>query len=1178
MEPEHPPGGRIALEARPPLPDATPVSPLARLMPIAMIAAMVGMSAMYLRSGNGVARSPMMLFLPVMMLVSVVGMLVHSGRGGARTAEINAARAEYLRYLDSVDAVLATSAVDQHAWLHRHHPDPAALWTIAGSGRMWQRDDRHPEYLAVRLGIGTAPAATTLTAPASGTDEDPVTAGAVRRLLEDRVSVGGVPALVSLPAVHRVTVTGDPARGRAVARAMLCQAVIAHSPDLLGIAVSSNDRARSEWDWVKWLPHSRAGGTARHRLVIADGADSAAERDGVTVLAIRPAGPGVAVSADADGAPVDADLDTLSLPESVACARRIAGRLPASGAPRRTTADWLSLMAIDDPEGMEPEAIWAASTGAAMLRVPIGVGDDGAVVALDIKEASAGGMGPHGLCVGATGSGKSEFLRTLVLGMITTHSPDVLNLVLVDFKGGATFLGLDQARHVSAVITNLADEAPLVARMRDALSGEMTRRQEVLRAAGNVANISDYQRIRARDRRLAPLPSLFIIVDEFSELLSRHPDFADLFVAVGRLGRSLGVHLLLASQRLDEGRLRGLEAHLSYRICLKTFSAADSRAVLGVPDAYHLPAQPGAAYLKTASEQITRFQTAFVSGRYTPAEPVGASAAVVQRFTYVAGSEAPARTAAPKPVLGTVLTRLAGRGRAAHRVWLPPLSHSPALDDLLRGTPAGDLRVPIGVVDCPFEQRYEPLTVDLSGAAGNVAVVGAPQSGKSTTVRTLVSALAAFHDARAVQFYCLDFGGGTLRTLADLPQVGCVAGRRDADLCRRVVAHVETVLSAREAESRDVREPTDPPADVFLVVDGWATVRQEFDALDAAITALAARGLSYGVHVVLAASRWADLRPALKDQIGTRIELRLGEAAESEMDRRRARDLATAPPGRGLTRDGREMVIARPPAGAVRRHPDGFIAPRVELLPALVRHDTITGGPLRRGQVVIGIGERDLRAVTLDVADHPHLLILGDGECGKTALLRTLCAELVRGHGEDEVSLEIVDYRRTLLGVVETGHLAGYSASPVALTGRLATLTARLTERMPDEHVTQRQLRERSWWSGPEVFVIVDDYDLVAGATGNPLTPLADFLPHAKDLGLHVIVARRSGGAARALFDPVLARLRDMGCSGMMMSAAPDDGIPIGTTRPGPLPAGRGTLSVRGRPDELVQVGWLDPP
>ena len=140
-----------------------------------------------------------------------------------------------------------------------------------------------------------------------------------------------------------------------------------------------------------------------------------------------------------------------------------------------------------------------------------------------------------------------------------------------------------------------------------------------------------------------------------------------------------------------------------------------------------------------------------------------------------------------------------------------------------------------------------------------------------------------------------------------------------------------------------------------------------------------------------------------------------------------------------------------------------------------------------------------------------------------------------------------------------------------------ATSSARISAARA-ARVSLSLVKTRSWWTGPEIYLIVDDYDLVAGATGNPLTPLADFLPHAKDIGLHVIVARRSGGAARAMFDPVLTRLREMGCSGFLMSSSPEEGVLLGATRPTLLPPGRGVLSVRGRPDELVQVGWLDPP
>ena len=166
------------------------------------------------------------------------------------------------------------------------------------------------------------------------------------------------------------------------------------------------------------------------------------------------------------------------------------------------------------------------------------------------------------------------------------------------------------------MITNLQDDEGLVARMHQALSGELNRRQELLRAAGNLVSVRDYERARQRGAPLAPLPNLLLVVDEFSELIAQREEFVDLFVQIGRLGRSLGLHLLLASQRLEEGKIRGLEAHLSYRIALRTFSAEESRAVLGVDEAYTLPSSPGHGLLRTDTTVLTRFRTAYVSGPY----------------------------------------------------------------------------------------------------------------------------------------------------------------------------------------------------------------------------------------------------------------------------------------------------------------------------------------------------------------------------------------------------------------------------------------------------------------------------------------------------------------------------------------------------------------------------------
>ena len=1204
-------GAPVVVDAPPQVPVPTPVNPLARLLPVAMLVAAVGMMAVYFTSGSQSMRNPMYMFFPVMMLTSVLGTLVYGARGTTTAAEINRDRRKYLDYIDTVDREAAGTAVSQRESLRWRHPEPGGLWTLAGSRRMWERRPDDPDYCVVRVGLGEQPLSTVLVEPdlSNGADEqDPVTVNAMRRLIASRSIVTDTPITIALRRFTVVTVEGDAEVVRAFLRSLVCQLAVLHGPDHVMIDADPC----GGWDWLKWLPHQRHSCVVRPRLTatVVDRAEGElhvciSEDDVVTAecLRLRVTAEALVVCGQGDEE-VIARPDLLTVAQASACARRLAPyRLTAAAATESQRLDWMGLMG---PGGVDPERNWKTTGDGHIRPVPIGVAHDGTGVLLDINEAARNGMGPHGLCVGATGSGKSELLRTLALGMITSHPPDVLNLILVDFKGGATFLGLERVQHVGAVITNLSGEAHLVSRMNDALSGEMNRRQEVLRAAGGFANLAEYQRARSRGANLPPLPALFILVDEFSELLSQHPDFAELFVAIGRLGRSLGMHLLLASQRLDEGRLRGLETHLSYRICLKTFSAAESRAVLGVPDAYHLPSTPGAAYLKTASGDLVQFQTAFVSGhdgkrRNAPARTAPArvrlfTAATVENSAEVADDEPqqPVRT-----VLDTMLDRLAGRGAAAHQVWLPPLAESPTLDALLQGHGHRRLTVPIGLVDNPYEQRRDPLVVELDGPAGNVAIVGAPRSGKSTALRTMLLALAEHHDPADAGFYCLDFGGGALSSMRQLPHVGSVAGRLDGDLCRRTVAVVASVMRTRESlfrrtgiDSMDTYRrrkveghpalAADPFGDVFLVIDGWATLRQEFDLLEGPITAIAAQGLSFGVHVVMTASRWAELRPALKDQIATRIELRLGDPAESEMDRKRARDLSGRSPGRGIAPNRREFAVAVPAesvAVATERLRDRWapnVAPPVLLLPTRVQREDLVVSP--GSGVLLGVGEHELMPVHLSFEEQSHLLVLGEAGCGKTAALRLLCRELIRGNTADHVQLEIVDFRRGLLGVVESEHLSGYAMSSATLASRMPALIGLLEARMPGERVTQQQLRTRSWWSGPDIYLIVDDYDLVAGATGNPLTPLADFLPHAKDLGLHVVAARRSGGAARAMFDPVLARMRELGCMGLMMSASPEEGVLLGTVRPSALPPGRGTLITRGDANQLIQVAWTDPP
>ena len=947
--------------------------------------------------------------------------------------------------------------------------------------------------------------------------------------------------------------------------------------------------------------------------------------------------------------------DQLDLASAEAFARRLAPLHVAEQRPGEDalagTPDLLDLLGLRDVHSFDLEAAWQPRPARDRLRVPVGVGDTGATIHLDIKESAQQGMGPHGLVIGATGSGKSEFLRTLVLGLALTHSSDALNMVLVDFKGGATFAGLSELPHVSAVITNLENELTLVDRMQDALSGEMVRRQELLRESGNFASVRDYEKARTDGAPLDPLPSLFIVVDEFSEMLSAKPEFIDLFVAIGRLGRSLGLHLLLASQRLEEGRLRGLESHLSYRIGLRTFSSAESRAVLGVPDAYELPPVPGLGYLKPDQSTLLRFKAAYVSGPPSqraagPRARNGQGAETILPFSLghvlaprvesadlddlgAVAAPAPAPAAADsRSLLDIGVDRMQGQGPAAHQVWLPPLDVPDTLDVLMpdlvedpelglvspRWRAEGGLVVPLGTVDRPRDQRRDVLRVNLAGAGGHVAVVGGPRSGKSNLLRTLVTGLSLTTTPRETQFYVLDFGGGAFAPLADLPHVAGVATRSEPDVVRRVVAEVQGVVDRREryfrAQGIDSIETyrtrrregvaDDGYGDVFLVVDGWSTLRADFDMLEIELQALAQRGLTFGLHLITAASRWADFRAAIRDLFGTRLELRLGDPADSEIDRKVAQLVPTGRPGRGLVAAKLHFLASLP---RIDGHPDGDTAgagvidlversrkawsgepgPKLRLLPDRIELDQVVELAHRRGDqavarhVHLAIDERDLAPVALDVDSEPHLLAFGDSRSGKSSLLRGYLREVVRTRNADEAQVVVVDYRRSLLGEVPEEHQLHYLTSAAQAEPAIKELAAYLQNRLPGPDVTPEQLRNRSWWSGAEVFVVVDDYDLVATQAGSPLLPLVPLLAQARDVGLHVVVARRSGGAARALYEPVIQSLRDLAMPGLLLSGSADEGPLIGTTKPRPAVAGRGQLVTRDRGVEVVQTAWTSP-
>jgi S-DNA-T family DNA segregation ATPase FtsK/SpoIIIE len=398
----------------------------------------------------------------------------------------------------------------------------------------------------------------------------------------------------------------------------------------------------------------------------------------------------------------------------------------AEGVPDRVPL--LDLLETDEPTAEWMASRWEESrTG---LDAVIGAASDGPT-RIDLRAD-----GPHGLVAGMTGAGKSELLQTIIASLASTHPPDRLAFLLVDYKGGAAFKDCVRLPHTVGLVTDL--DAHLTQRALASLNAELQRRERILRDA-QAKDLADMEH-RQPDR--TP-PSLLIVIDEFATLAKEVPDFVDGIVDVAQRGRSLGVHLLLATQRPGGVVSENIRANTNLRIALRVNEAAESTDVIGARDAARIGRErPGRGYLRTGHSELTEFQTAYAGGATVHATleaPV-----VVRPFSFDGGTV----VSAPAPEGETDLSRLVDAAAAAAEQlglerppspWLPPLEPVVPLDAL--PAPASEAAVAIGILDEPQRQLQRPLAIDLE-QEGSVLVYGTSGSGKTTFLRTLALALA----------------------------------------------------------------------------------------------------------------------------------------------------------------------------------------------------------------------------------------------------------------------------------------------------------------------------------------------------------------------------------------------------------------------------------------------------
>ncbi|MDP8910933.1 MAG: FtsK/SpoIIIE domain-containing protein, partial [Actinomycetota bacterium] len=813
---------------------------------------------------------------------------------------------------------------------------------------------------------------------------------------------------------------------------------------------------------------------------------------------------------------------------------------------------------------------------------PIGATASGALT-VDLRRD-----GPHGLAAGTTGAGKSELLQTLVAALSFLRPPTRATFLLIDYKGGAAFKECVRLPHAVGFVTDL--DSHLTHRALISLNAELRRRESILRDAG----AKDLVEMERLDPERAPA-SLIIVIDEFATLVKEVPEFVDGVVDVAQRGRSLGVHLLLATQRPAGVVSANIRANTNARIALRVNDSGESEDVIGAPDAARIPRSlPGRGFIRTGHSELTEFQTAYVGGRSNPERK--AASVAVHELTFGGVVET---TSKPRPTDATEtetdLERIveAVRQAAADRrvppqpsPWLPPLSEVVPLDTLSADSHDADpdTYAVLGLVDEPALQRQRVLTFDLD-VEGNLLVYGASGAGKTTLLRTLATSLALRSSPDELHIYALDFATRGLRALEALPHCGSVIVGEDEERITRLFSMLRKTIAARKdafatagaatlSEYRRSAGSGGAFPRILVLLNGYggfvsAFERVNFGELLEALPRLVTDGRPLGVHFAISADRRASVPGSLAGLVSGRVVLRMADEddyASLGIDLKAVRG-ASLPPGRGFVGEGLEVqcaLVGDDPGGQAqaaelvrigRELAERFErrrAPRIDVLPAHVAASDLPA-PSRPLEAVVGLGDEELAPVILPL-DEGHFLVVGPYRSGRSTALATIAHSLRAGEREGE--LHLLAPRRSPLTALEIWDSISRGVEESEATA------ASLAERIASDGVG----------ADTPLVVVVDDGDELADTIG--ASSLQAIVRAGRDANVRVVAAVERQALQRA-YSGWLSELRKEQ-QGLLLDPDLDvDGDLLGVRLPrrtNPVfPPGRGYLVRRGEM-QLIQV------
>jgi S-DNA-T family DNA segregation ATPase FtsK/SpoIIIE len=1205
-----------------PAPIGVPSRPAATPKPHFSVASTLGpliMAAVMIAVTGDVRFAMFALLTPIIALGTYAESRRRTSTGNTRS------RGAFEEQVAEFERRMKETSEAERARLRDLCPDPGEVLRRAAlpSVRLWERRPRHEDFLRLYAGLADLPWQPEVKSGAGELPEE-----LERKVAANTLAVS--PVCVELADGGVIGVVGDRAVALATARSLLCQAAVHQGPADLMIGVFVDPGREPDWDWCKWLPHTRdpAGGERwlsgererSERLLRQLGARAGR----VTVLAVvdsdvlmegpsapardllqagvdarhrpshepQPRVAGIVVASSADRLPAACTTvievesrngdATVRRPEQGTAVSQVllAGLAPPSA---RTCAR--SLARFEDPELervggglpdsvrllalLELERIDADSIRERWRRVGR---DPGAVAPLGVTESGVFSLdlvrdGPHGLIGGTTGSGKSELLRSLVAALAVHTDAEHLTFILMDYKGGAAFDECARLPHTVGMVTDL-DEG-LGERALEALEAEISYRERLLRSAG-ADNLTQYLAGGGEE----PLPRLLVVIDEFATMAKDFPEFLTSLVSVAQRGRTLGVHMILATQRPSGAVNDNIRTNTNLRIALRVQDADDSIDVIGSRDAAELSRhRPGRAYVRLGPAEIVPIQTALVTcvtGNGTAAavevapfsfagEPGQASADGDGAST--GSPEDPSRSDLARLVDAVVEANAAAGIAPPRRPWPEPLPARIDLNDLSGGAGAApELRpqrgsAAVALADDPRAQSQYPVGWDLD--EGNLLLVGIPGSGTTTTLASLALSLAEILSPGELELYAFDYGAGDLAPLEGLAHCGSVILATDRERQMRLIRHLRTELDRRRSEGPG------SAARMVILIDNLGGMRAEFDDLEGlelfdALTRVYADGREVGICFAASADRLGTV-PGPWAAITTQKWLfRLPDPYDYVSAGLSRRNVPAPIAGRAVMAPaGLQIQVGQPTptvAAAVtevaaRRPAAGRRARPIERLPAEVALASL-GSTSRLSsepwRIPIGVRESDLSIAELVLYEGEHALVAGPARSGKSTALRTIAESLRSGGSDGALQIVATGGRRSPLR--ECPALDRFAGAGDESTTMLASLRT----------------------AGGPVVVLIDDGEDFDDGDG-----AIEGLLSAAQPDLHVVAAGRSE-SLRAMFGhwtKIVARSK----TGLLLRPNIDfDGDLLGATLPRRAPvqmsAGRG-YAVSSGEVEVVQVG-----